>query len=68
MQATQVKYITRTDVVLAVSLELSKKSWKIALHDGQREKSAIYTVSSEIAAQRLEEAVKVIAQNRVRLA
>ena len=68
MQATQGKYITRTDVVLAVSLELSKKSWKIALHDGQWEKPAIYTVSSEIATQWLEEAVKVIAQNWVRLA
>jgi transposase len=45
---------------LAVSLELSKKSWKIGLHDGMREKPAVYTVSGERSAQRLSEAVTVV--------
>jgi len=60
MQATQGRDFTREETVLAVSLELSKKSWKVALQDGKREKPAVYTVSSEVAAQRLSEAVTVI--------
>ncbi|MET0962398.1 MAG: IS110 family transposase, partial [Noviherbaspirillum sp.] len=40
------------EVVLAVSLELSSASWKIALHDGKRDKPAIYTVSEEAPAPR----------------
>lgn len=60
MQTTLRNDVTRTEVVLAVSLELSKGSWKIALHDGAREKAAVHTVASEGAAKRLSDAVKVI--------
>ncbi len=60
MQATQGKDFTRSELVLAVSLELSKGSWKIGLHDGAREKPAVHTVSSEVSGQRLSEVVKVM--------
>jgi hypothetical protein len=43
-----------------VALELSGASWKIALHDGKRDKPAIYTVSEEAPAPRLLHAVAVI--------
>jgi transposase len=45
---------------LAVALELSKNSWKVALHDGRRDKPAIHTVASEQASKRLAEAVEHI--------
>lgn len=35
MEPTQVKHFTPSEELLAVSLELSKSSWKVALHDGQ---------------------------------
>jgi transposase len=60
MQATQGRDFTRSAVVLAVSLELSKGSWKMALHDGWREKPAVHAVANEAAAKRLSAAVKVI--------
>lgn len=63
MQSTQENF-TRSEVVLAVSLELSKGNWKIGLHDGAREKPAVHTVSSEVAAQRLSEAVKVMEETK----
>jgi len=39
-----VKDFTLVGGVLAVSLELAKGSWKMALHDGRREKAAIHSV------------------------
>jgi transposase len=60
MEPTQVKDFTLEEEVLAVALELSKGSWKVALHDGKRDKPAIHTVSSEQACKRLEQAVAVI--------
>jgi transposase len=60
MQPTQATNSTLEEVILAVSLELSKKSWKIALHEGKRDKPAIYTVSNEVAAERLKEVVKAV--------
>ena len=66
MQPTPVKDTTRNETVLAVSLELAKGNWKIALHDGQREKPAVHTVESEVAIQRLEEAITVIETARRR--
>lgn len=60
MQPTQDKDFTRDDVVLAVSLELSKGSWKVALHDGRCAKPAVHTVASTSASGRLAEAVAVI--------
>ncbi len=60
MQPTRSNDFTPVDEVLAVALELSSKSWKIALQDGKREKPAIHTVSGAPAAQRLDEAVQKI--------
>jgi transposase len=42
MQPTQHDDCMPGEVVLAVSLELAGASWKIALHDGKRDKPAIY--------------------------
>lgn len=52
--------ITWSTPMLAVSLELSKGSWKLALQDGSREKPAIHTVKDEHAAGRLGEMIEVI--------
>jgi len=60
MQPTQHKNFTPDDALLAVALELSKGSWKIALHDGKRDKPAIHTVSDEEAPTRLAHAATVI--------
>src|ERR1700722_8897862 len=40
--------------VLAVSLELAAAKWKVALHDGRREKPAVHTVAQLQAAARLQ--------------
>src|SRR4030065_364852 len=60
MQPNQGKHFTPSECLLAVSLELSKGSWKTARHDGKRDKPSIHTVASEQAAKRLEEAAAVI--------
>ena len=60
MQPTHDKDFTPSEDVLAVALELSKQSWKIALHDGKRDKPAIHTVDDEAAPARLSHAVAVI--------
>jgi transposase len=62
MQPTQARNFTLNEEILAVSLELSSKSWKMALHDGKRDKPAIHTVSDEQAQQRLMHAAAVIEQ------
>ena len=64
MQPTQEKDFTLVDGVLAVSLELSKGSWKMALHDGRRQRPAIHSVAHERAAGRLGQAVAVIEQTK----
>lgn len=60
MQPTQGKDFTLVDAVLAVSLELAKGSWKVALHDGRRGKPAVHSVAHERAAGRLAQAVALI--------
>ena len=60
MQPTQVKMIIPGEEFLAVSLELSKSSWKITLSDGRRDRPAIHTVASEQAPKRLADAVTII--------
>lgn len=60
MKPTQERDFTPSGELLAVSLELSKSSWKVALHDGRRDRPAIHTVASEQAPKRLAEAVEVI--------
>lgn len=60
MQPTHDKDFTPCEEVLAVALELSSKSWKMALHDGKRDKPAIHTVDDEGAGERLAHAAAVI--------
>ena len=50
----------REELVLAVSLELAAASWKIAFHDGRREKPAVHTVTNPQAAARLQAALDLI--------
>src|SRR5260370_9133396 len=52
------------EVVLAVSLELAAASWKVALHDGRREKPAVHTVAQPQAAARLQAVLDLIEQHR----
>lgn len=51
---------TPNEALLAVSLELAKSSWKVALHDGKRTQPAVYTVKGEQAQERLAQALAVI--------
>jgi transposase len=51
-------------LVLAVSLELAAASWKVALHDGRREKPAVHTVSQPQAAARLQAVLDLIEAHR----
>lgn len=64
MQTTQEQKCTTGESVLAVSLELSQSSWKVALHDGQRDKAALYTLKSERAGERLQQVIQVIEQTQ----
>src|SRR3989337_390842 len=60
MQPTQVQDVTRNDEVLAVSLELASKSWKVGLDDGRRKAPAVHGVDHGEPKGRLEEAIAVI--------
>ena len=51
-------------LVLAVSLELAAASWKVALHDGRREKPAVHTVAQPQAAARLQAVLDLIEAHR----
>ena len=53
------------ETVLAVSLELAAAKWKVALHDGRREKPAVHTVAQPQAAARLQAALDVIEQQKL---
>jgi transposase len=48
------------DVVLAASLELASAQWKVALHDGRRERPAVHTVAQPQAAARLQAVLDLI--------
>src|SRR5258705_11280134 len=52
------------EVVLAVSLELAAAKWKVALHDGRREKPAVHTVAQPQAEARLRAVLALIAAQR----
>src|SRR6202049_312638 len=54
------------EIVLAVSLELAAASWKVALHDGRREKPAVHTVAQPQAAARLQAVLDLIEAHRDR--
>ena len=60
MQPTQGMNFTPSEELLAVSLELSNGSWKIALHDGRRDKPALHTEASEHPGKRLADVIAVI--------
>lgn len=49
MQPTQVQDVTRDEAVLAVSLELASKGWKVGLDDGKRKSPAVHGVCSREA-------------------
>jgi transposase len=55
---------TPEEEVLAVALELSSSSWKIAFQDGKHAKPALVTVSAEQSAARLSEVEREIGKMR----
>ena len=58
---TDQAYTDHGDVlVLAVSLELAAAKWKVALHDGRREKPAVHTLAQPQAAARLQAVLDLI--------
>src|SRR6202795_1565893 len=58
---TDQTYATHPEaLVLAVSLELAAASWKVALHDGRRERPAVHTVAQPQAAARLQAVLDLI--------
>jgi transposase len=60
MKPTRTNYSTPSETVLAVSLELASGSWKMALHDGNREHATIKSVDDEVSAVRLQQAIDEI--------
>jgi transposase len=50
--------------LLAVSLELAAANWKVALHDGRRDKPAVHTVAQPQAAARLQAVLALIEGHR----
>src|ERR1700680_4398649 len=48
------------EIVLAVSLELAAAKWKVALHDGRREKPAVHTVAQHKPPARLQAVLDLI--------
>lgn len=53
-------------LVLAVSLELAAAKWKVAFHDGRREKPAVHTVAQPQAAERLQAVLDLIETHKER--
>lgn len=64
MAPTRTTHFMPTDDVVAVALELSNASWKLAIQDGRHQNPVIQTVSADDPAQRLEQAVEIIAKVR----
>jgi transposase len=65
MRKDQARTTYSEAVVLAVSLELAAAKWKVALHDGQREKPAVHPVAQPQAATRLQAVLDVIEQQKL---
>ncbi|MBC8749680.1 transposase [Paraburkholderia sp. WC7.3g] len=59
-------YTRTAEPALAVSLELAAAKWKVALHDGQREQPAVYTVAQPQAPARLQAVLEVIEQQKLK--
>jgi transposase len=66
MAANHVTEPHAEDVILAVSLELAIGKWKVALHDGRRERPAVHTVAQPQAAARLQAVLDVIEQQKLK--
>jgi transposase len=66
MKPTRTNYSTLSELVLAVSLELSTAAWKIALHDGKRDNATIKTVNAETPAQRLQQVIDEIGKIKMK--
>ena len=64
MQPTQVQYVTRGEEVLAVSLELASKRWKMGLDDGKCKAPAVHGVDHITPEGRLEAAIAVIEKTK----
>lgn len=60
MESARIENFTLNAAVMAVSLELSSKCWKVALQDGRRDRPAIHNARDEAAAGRLAHVVAVI--------
>ena len=60
MRTDQAYTGTGDALVLAVALELAAAKWKVALHDGRREKPAVHTVAQPQAATRLQAVMDLI--------
>ncbi len=54
------------EFLLAVSIELAAAKWKVALHDGQREKPAVHTVTNPGAAGRLQAVLGLIDSHKAK--
>jgi transposase len=63
---TDQAYTGTEELVLAVSLELAAAKWKVALHDGRREKPAVHTAAQPQAAARLQAVLDVIEQQKLK--
>jgi transposase len=64
MQPTQEQDVTRDEEVLAVSLELASKSWKVGLDDGKRRAPAVHGVEHLRPEGRLDEVVALIEKTK----
>ena len=68
MDAKQVMGADAGNIVLAVSLELSSAQWKVALHDGLRERPAVHAVGTPQAGVRLQSVLELIEQHKLKWA
>jgi transposase len=64
MQPTQDQDVTQEEAVLAVSLELASKSWKVGLDEGKRRAPAVHGVEHETAEGRLGEVEALIEKTK----
>lgn len=63
MQTARVNF-TSVELILAIALELSCNSWKLAIQDGQRGKPSVHTVKAETPLERLREVLTVVTRTR----
>lgn len=68
MNPTRTNNFTPNGEVLAVALELATRTWKLALHDGQRENPAVKSVDAPEPEKRLGQVIDEIAKIKVKWA